>query len=186
MVFEANRLAARGDKKSLVLYGPSRTGKTTWARSLGKHAYWHGEKNLEKFLDMRDVDIDYLVIDDIGGLKYFPKYKMWLGHQDEIDDHDKWIKKTTINWGRPAIWCSNNDPRDEDAADVDWLNENCTFVYLGSKIFQNPSKRKLSVFVEPEAEPEVEESETMKHLRLLREKHGAPFMDDRNDIFNSL
>ena len=40
-------------------------------------------------------------------------------------------KKTIKNWGKPAIWLNNADPRDDlPQWKVNWLNANCTFVYL--------------------------------------------------------
>jgi len=53
--------------KSLILVGPSRIGKTTWARSLGSHMYMGGGFNLDDWKS----DVEYLVCDDITW-QYFP------------------------------------------------------------------------------------------------------------------
>ena len=63
---------------SLCLYGESRTGKTLWARSLGKHIYCVGLVSGNECL--KD-DVDYAVFDDIRGNQVFPSFKEWLGAQ---------------------------------------------------------------------------------------------------------
>lgn len=102
-------------------------GKTIWARSLGSHAYFGGLFSLDEPTD----GVDYAVFDDInGGIEFFPSYKWWLGHQKEFYATDKYKGKKLIKWGRPAIWCSNDDPRGQKGADVDWLERNCIFVSI--------------------------------------------------------
>lgn len=106
-------------------------GKTLWARSLGKHAYFGGLFSLDEPLD----DVQYAVFDDIsGGLEFFPHYKFWLGHQKEFYATDKYKGKRLIQWGKPAIWLSNNDPRLDKGADVHWLEGNCLFIELQETI----------------------------------------------------
>lgn len=118
-------------KKSLILIGPSRLGKTIWARSLGDHAYFGGLYSLEECVE----DVDYAVFDDIqGGLEFFHAYKFWLGHQSQFYATDKYKGKTLIHWGKPAIWCSNTDPRMDKGADAEWLDANCEFVFLNEPI----------------------------------------------------
>lgn len=118
--------------KSLVLIGPSRMGKTVWARSLGKHVYFGGLFSLDEF----SPDVDYAVFDDIqGGLEFFHAYKFWLGHQQTFFATDKYRGKKLITWGKPAIWCSNTDPRADKGADADWLDANCVFVFIDSKLY---------------------------------------------------
>lgn len=118
-------------KKSLILIGESRLGKTVWARSLGKHAYFGGLFSLDENVG----DVKYAVFDDIqGGLEFFHAYKFWLGHQAEFWATDKYRTKQKITWGKPAIWCSNTDPRMDKGADADWLDANCDFIFLDKKI----------------------------------------------------
>lgn len=118
---------------SLVLVGPTRMGKTVWARSLRqKHAYFGGLFCLDEF----DEDVDYAVFDDMqGGLEFFHAYKFWLGHQQQFYATDKYRGKKLINWGKPAIWCSNTDPRADKGADADWLDANCTFVFINAPLY---------------------------------------------------
>jgi len=127
---------ARVRGKSLVLWGPSRTGKTTWARSLGSHAYFGGLFSLDEPI----ADAEYAIFDDInGGIQFVPSYKWWLGYQYQFYATDKYKGKKLITWGRPSIWCSNDDPREDPKADYDWLNKNCIFVYV-------PEDKPLALF----------------------------------------
>jgi len=124
--------------KSLVLYGPTRTGKTIWARSLGNHAYFGGLFSMEEDIS----DAEYAVFDDFGGLKFLPSYKFWLGHQKQFYVTDKYKGKKLVEWGKPSIWINNEDPRQEfgiRADEVEWLEANCTFVRLDSLIVRASS-----------------------------------------------
>ena len=95
--------------QSLVLWGESRLGKTVWARSLGKHAYFGGLFSMDESLD----DVAYAVFDDFGGLKYLPTFKFWLGHQRQFYVTDKYKGKKLVEWGKPSIWLSNSNPLED-------------------------------------------------------------------------
>lgn len=95
---------------SLILIGESRTGKTEWARSLGRHMYFNGYFNL----DLWDEEAEYAVFDDfdIEGKKleeYFRSWKCWFGAQKEFNITDKYKRKMNVKWGKPIIFISNND-----------------------------------------------------------------------------
>lgn len=105
-----------------------------WARSLGPHVYNCLQFNVD---DMR-ADLDtakYAVFDDMqGGFKFFPSYKGWLGAQSQFTVTDKYRGKTTIRWGRPSIWLSNEDPWMCTDVDHEWLRGNCIIVHLQQSI----------------------------------------------------
>ncbi|QCX35065.1 replication-associated protein [Blackfly genomovirus 5] len=124
-----------GRRKSLILFGPTRMGKTTWARSLGSHMYFGGLFSAREALDHPEAE--YAVIDDIaGGIKFFPRYKDWLGCQAEFQLKELYREPRLFKWGRPAIWCSNEDPRcGLGEPEVDWLEGNCIFVRVSTPIF---------------------------------------------------
>ena len=123
----ANTWIAGERGQSLCLWGPSRNGKTIWARSLGAHAYFGGLFSLSEPLE----GVKYAVFDDInGGIQFFPQYKWWLGHQRQFYATDKYKGKKLIHWGKPAIWVSNDDPREQHGADRDWLEANVLFIYV--------------------------------------------------------
>jgi len=118
---------------SLCLYGETRLGKTLWARSLGSHAYFGGLFCLDEPID----GVDYAVFDDMqGGLEFFHGYKFWLGCQSQFYATDKYKGKKLVDWGKPSIWLSNEDPRHDKGADVAWLNGNCIFIRLLAPIFR--------------------------------------------------
>ena len=117
--------------KSLVLWGPSRIGKTEWARSLGYHSYFQGMFNLEEMKE----DCDYVVFDDVPG-KYFPSYKQWLGGQRDFNCTDKYKKKRLLSGGWPCIACMNEDPMKVETWDKEWLKHNIVSVYIDHKLWE--------------------------------------------------
>nr|QXN75481.1 MAG: replication associated protein [Genomoviridae sp.]QXN75483.1 MAG: replication associated protein [Genomoviridae sp.]QXN75485.1 MAG: replication associated protein [Genomoviridae sp.] len=123
-----------GRKQSLIVYGPSRLGKTLWARSLGRHAYFGGLFSLDEEL----TEVDYAIFDDMqGGLKFFHGYKFWLGAQKQFYATDKYKGKKMIDWGRPSIYLSNQNPLCDEGVDHDWLLANCVFVELTESIISH-------------------------------------------------
>lgn len=123
--------------KSLILYGDTRLGKTLWARSLGKHAYFGGLFCLDEDVE----DVDYAVFDDMqGGLEFFHSYKFWLGCQSQFYATDKYKGKKLINWGRPAIYISNQNPVCDKGADGDWLLGNCDFVCIDTSLISHANR----------------------------------------------
>lgn len=118
--------------KSLILWGPSRTGKTCWARSLGRHVHHANTFNME----LHDDDADYAIFDDIsGGLRSFD-YKAWMGGQLHFSITDKYMKKRSITWGRPCIYLSNENPLlDARGVDLDWLLANAVVVNIDRSMY---------------------------------------------------
>lgn len=102
---------------SLIIWGPSRTGKTQLARSLGKHVYWNGYFNLSDF----DDTVQYAIFDDWEDWTKFTQYKQWLGAQEQFTATDKYMRKRTIHWGKPCIVLSNSEP---NFSDTDWISAN--------------------------------------------------------------
>jgi len=121
---------------SLVLYGPSQTGKTLWARSLGNHAYCIGLVSGAEL--QAAAEVDYAVFDDIrGGFKMFPSFKEWLGAQQYVSVKRLYRDPVQIKWNKPSIWLSNRDPRDElDLVDIQWMEKNVTFINIEEAIFR--------------------------------------------------
>lgn len=126
-----------GRRKSLVLWGPSLTGKTLWARSLGNHLYFRGKFNGKKAKE-DERSVDYAVFDDMeGGLKYFPGWKHWFGAQRWFNIRVFHQDPPLILWGKPIIWLSNTDPRNEcEAHEIEWLEANAVFVEVHEPIFR--------------------------------------------------
>lgn len=145
-------LTCLGRAKSLVLYGPSRLGKTLWSRSLGNHVYIMGM--LSGAVLLRDMPgAQYAVFDDLrGGIAMFPSFKEWLGAQSIVTVKKLYRDPVQVSWGKPCIWLANSDPRDQLKADITertprgridliyediaWLEANCVFVELTEAIFR--------------------------------------------------
>ncbi|AXB22626.1 replication associated protein [Alces alces faeces associated genomovirus MP111] len=133
-VFDLANYGDLGESKSLILYGPSRLGKTVWSRSLGEHFYFGG---IFSARDLDRDDVKYAVFDDIaGGIKFFPRFKDWLGCQMEFMVKQLYRDPQLFRWGRPCIWVANTDPRlDMTHDDIMWLEANCIFVEITEAIF---------------------------------------------------
>jgi hypothetical protein len=118
--------------KSLILYGPSRTGKTCWARSLGRHVHHSNTINM----DLHDDTAEYAIFDDIeGGIKEI-NYKNWLGGQLHFSMTDKYKKKKSIIWGKPSIFISNDHPfHTKRDIDVAWLEANTIVVHIDRPMY---------------------------------------------------
>jgi hypothetical protein len=120
--------------KSLILWGRSRTGKTLFARSLGRHVYHATEFNLACHTE----DAEYAIFDDLkDGLrtKGFD-YKCWLGGQLQFNATDKYTRKRVVSWGKPTIYITNDDPFEARRGDIDfeWLRANVTVVNIDKNI----------------------------------------------------
>lgn len=124
-----------GRRRSLILWGPTRVGKTVWARSLGDHAYFCGLYSGAEAL--RAPATKYAIFDDIqGGIKFFPQFKNWLGCQAQFQIKVLYKDPVLIDWGKPTIWLSNSDPRvDLSPDDATWIEGNCDIIYIEHAIF---------------------------------------------------
>lgn len=120
-----------GRGRSLVLWGPTRTGKSTYARSLGEHIYFAGLFSGGSALS-KSSSAKYAIFDDIrGGIKFFPGFKDWLGCQPCFMVKQLYREPILMEWGKPSIWISNTDPRDDmSEADIDWMEGNCDFICI--------------------------------------------------------
>lgn len=132
--------------KTLVIYGPPLTGKTTWAQSLGNHIYMRARYNAREASLCESKD--YCVIDDIsGGIRFFPHWKDWFGGQPYVQIRLLYRDEVLLRSGKPTIWLNNRDPREQlrdmvgrDYSDeqyqndCEWMDANCIFVYVDSPI----------------------------------------------------
>lgn len=91
-----------------MIVGASRTGKSSWARTLGKHIYFRNMYDLSEY----DPEADYVVEDDIS-LEHVHAAKCWVGAMGQFTDTDKYRTKRTISWvgkccivlcNRGAMW----------------------------------------------------------------------------------
>lgn len=126
--------------KTLVLVGPSRLGKTVWARSLGTHNYMNSLFSLDEFDESRD----YLILDDID-FDYIPGRKAFFFAQNEFILTDKYRKKKKVRWGKPTLYLCNTEP--------DW--EKSRDPYKDNVIIVNITGPLWEVAVEPPTPPPI-------------------------------
>lgn len=114
--------------------GPSRLGKTEWARSLGQHLYFNGQFDLGQINDVNLPDVRYAVFDDFSWDSMAKFYKQWFGAQRTFTVTDKYKAKKTIQWGKPIIWLCN--PEDSHVIpDTCWMQANTIKVFIDNKLF---------------------------------------------------
>jgi len=120
---------------SLFLGGDTRFGKTTWARSIGRHSYFGGIFNLDDY----DASGGYQIFDDFEW-KYLPNRRQWFGGQLRFTITDKYRHKRTINnGGRPSIFLFNadNDPRLEMSPyERIYYDKNSIFIDLEKELYE--------------------------------------------------
>lgn len=111
---------------SLAIIGPTRTGKTCWARSLGPHVYWNGQT---KFDHSAFGTSSYLVADDIEW-EYFKCKKQLLGGQREFQCTEKYTRILKVKFGKPVIYLCNTDPRNNMSEhEEQYFSENVTYFF---------------------------------------------------------
>lgn len=117
--------------KCLVLVGPSRLGKTQWARSLGRHMYWRGLTNVTAW----DKEAKYLIFDDIEW-KFIPQKKSLLTCMGEATVTDKYRAKKTVVVDKVAIVLCNEFDIDliEDSS---YWKKNICVVRINEPLFDN-------------------------------------------------
>nr|pir C2 protein - Panicum streak virus [Panicum streak virus] len=106
-----NQNAPGERKRSLYICGPTRTGKTSWARSLGRHNYWQNNIDWSSY----DEEAQYNVVDDIP-FKFCPCRKRLVGCQKDYIVNPKYGKRRKVaSKSIPTIILANEDE--------DWLKD---------------------------------------------------------------
>lgn len=134
----------RGDRsylKSMWFTGPSMTGKTSLARSLGTHWYMGTNWNLKNICDKDHV---YGVLDDVDWESIKWNYKALLGRQVDVTFTDKYCRKTEYKFGYPVIICTNTLP-EFTSDERDWLRLNVVFWKFDSQVI--PGSLNSQVFM---------------------------------------
>jgi Geminivirus rep protein central domain len=93
---------------SLVLVGATRTGKSHWARALGRHVYFQTWINFDEW----DNDAKFVVIDDIKWecLEKSTYKKALIGSQKDFQANVKCKAVRKIKGGIPCIYVANEMP----------------------------------------------------------------------------
>nr|CRI68489.1 Replication protein [Pepper huasteco yellow vein virus] len=131
---------------SLVVEGPSRTGKTLWARSLGPHNYICGHMDLSPKIYSNNAW--YNVIDDIPP-HYVKHFKEFMGAQRDWQSNCKYGKPIQIKGGIPTIFLCNPGPQssykeylneEKNRSLNDWVQKNAIYVTIEEAIFTTGSQ----------------------------------------------
>lgn len=119
-----------------MLVGPSKTGKTQWARSLGRHIFFREQYNM----DLYDRDASYVIFDDLQ-MERVHGLKCWLGSMGQFSDVDKYREKTALVWGpkkcciilcNPGVdWRYNKIWKDE----TEWYETNVEVIEITRNMF---------------------------------------------------
>ncbi|KAH7338461.1 hypothetical protein B0J17DRAFT_718113 [Rhizoctonia solani] len=121
--------------KILVLWGPSGTGKSAFAWSLGHHIRFRQNLNSDQLND--NPKVQYAILDDMEWSK--TPLKMWV--QEDFNFCTSYCPERHCKWGRSTIICSNTKPLvfadcDYNTAEgQDWIDTNVTFVHIGNKLY---------------------------------------------------
>lgn len=141
----SERQLVGGRRPSLILWGASLHGKTDLARSLGKHVHFGSDFSLADLLAVGVENVDFGVLDDLDWTDPIlkgNKYKAWLGCQEHFICTDKYLRKESIQWGKPCIFLSNDNPTESlKHSDFLWIQKNCWVVEVpdGTRIASRPS-----------------------------------------------
>lgn len=101
-------------------------GKTSWARSLGRHTYWQGRPSPKT---LWDPHASFLVMDDFTTKPDIGLWKGVMGGQARLNLRDLHFNKE-VDWGRPAIYLCNELP-----ALTEWDVANICVVYVSRKLY---------------------------------------------------
>nr|AHX74126.1 replication associated protein [Sugarcane white streak virus] len=122
-------------RRSLYIVGPTRTGKFTWARSLGRHNYWQHMVDFTAY----DTHAKYNILDDVP-FKFCPNWKQLVGCQRDFIVNPKYAKRKEIPGGIPCIILQN--PDDDwlpvlSPSQMDYFVNNCDVYVMkpGEKFF---------------------------------------------------
>lgn len=122
--------------KSIVLVGPSRYGKTAWARSLGTHVYMKSSLNFNTW----NTDLQYLILDDIPWSAMKRYQKDIIGGQSQFTANEKYSKKRTILFGKLTIIIANDHPIAWDDMDKHYYEsyfvDNTVICNVSDKLFR--------------------------------------------------
>lgn len=140
-----------------MLVGPSRYGKTAFARSLGRHVYLNTRWNARLLSGANESDVRYIVVDDIdrtailsdgfGGSDGLPSrgnsvirqpWRSLLGGQSDINVTDKYVKTIVLRGAMPLIYLANeaNDFTDSlSNSELDYFDKNVVRVNVTQPLF---------------------------------------------------
>jgi hypothetical protein len=112
--------------RMLILVGPTKTAKTSWARRLGPHMYFRFMWSL----DLWDDQAEFIIFDDIAWTDFTPSQRKALFcAMGQITFTDKYRAKKTVNNVKPTIFLTNQAPV-FDPQESSYWQENCVIVHI--------------------------------------------------------
>lgn len=80
--------------------------------------------------------IEYGIFDDMSWKETAFKdggFKTWLGGHESFTSTDKYRGKSSVSWGKPAIYLANENPLAtlKGANNQKWFIDNTVIIYLG-------------------------------------------------------
>lgn len=95
--------------RCLVLFGPTKTGKTEMMRALLPNAvYMRTNLSVETYLN-KPKEADAVIYDDVSWYKFGEHAKAWLCAMGDNIMTDKYLKKVHLDMRLPAVYIINND-----------------------------------------------------------------------------
>ncbi|XP_027171563.1 uncharacterized protein LOC113771147 [Coffea eugenioides] len=145
---------------SIIIEGPSRTGKTCWARSLNPHAHNYNAGHID--LAHHCDNAWYNVLDDVNP-RFLKHWKEFLGAQRDWSSNCKYAKPRKIKGGIPTIVLCNpglNSSYHDYLSALDrenllnWTKQNAAFYFLEQPLF---------VLTNQDQAPPVQEEEELNN-----------------------
>lgn len=121
--------------KTLVLIGPTRLGKTYWARSRAPHLYFNDAINMRQWWKTDKSHYAIVILDDVPLEKVNP-FKAIIGCQASFNAKVLYHGHPSISHGKPVIWLCNDDPREDMSPAIRaWFEGNSEVIYITSPLF---------------------------------------------------
>lgn len=124
--------------KSLWLYGPTRTGKTTWSTHLPGAGYMPTMFNADAISlgeycgPVPTTSLRILVLDDFD-YDNWQFFKQFVACQPFVTFTDKYRPKLTVKWGIPTIFVANDPP--PGSWPMQYCEANMDIIYISESLF---------------------------------------------------
>lgn len=129
-----NEFPKKSRARCLFVIGPSKLGKTHWARQLvAPHIYWKNMVNL----DFWNPEARLIIFDDFDW-EFLPNPKGYLTQAGECTVTDKYRHKKTIVVNMPAIVLCNEMPKTKAGVCLsqdNYWEANGVFVYVNERMY---------------------------------------------------
>lgn len=87
--------------------------------------------NLNEFSEASE----YIIFDDVDPKQIYTTYKSWFGGQQSFSVTDKYRRKIVVQWGKPMIWLSNDNPLEIEGWDARYIRANSKIVHVERRLY---------------------------------------------------